>query len=561
MPPVKHTVPAFYARLRAVFLFVLLLAGSRASAQAPRWQWAVSPSSGGGQGNATAVDAAGNVYVTGTFTGTATFGATTLTSAGAEDVFVARLTSAGTSAWAVRAGGSGTDVGTGMTVDSSGVVVVGSFASSTATFGATTLVNAGAAGSLDAFVTRLTPAGAWSWAVGAGGPGADAAYGVAALNGGAVIVVGGYFSAPAAAFGATSLTSAGGADAFVGYLSNIGGWQRTLAVGGSGNEYGAGVATDSAGRVTFAGSFTSPTLALGATTLTNAGAATSDVFVAQLAPGGTWSWAASGGGSGTEYCGGVAVDTTGPVALTGSYASATAAFGSTTLTNAGAIGTSGDDVFVARLTPAGAWLWAVGAGTSAPGPAPAFGRAVAVDATGGVVVAGSFTGTVAFPPFSLNSRGLFDAFVAKLSAAGTWQWAASVGGNNYEFSSSVAVDGRGGVAVTGGFGSATVLFGAQPLTNPNVNVYAIFVGRLALVTGLAENAAVPAFTLAPNPAHHTVALSGLPAGTVITLRDALGRTVRTAPAPAGTAALDVRGLPAGLYFVQAGGAGRRLVVE
>jgi hypothetical protein len=71
-------------------------------------------------------------------------------------------------------------------------------------------------------------------------------------------------------------------------------------------------------------------------------------------------------------------------------------------------------------------------------------------------------------------------------------------------------------------------------------------------------------TLSPNPAHHTATLSGAVPGAALTLRDALGRVVltTTADATTGTATLDVRALPAGLYVLTgAGRAARRLVVE
>ncbi len=82
------------------------------------------------------------------------------------------------------------------------------------------------------------------------------------------------------------------------------------------------------------------------------------------------------------------------------------------------------------------------------------------------------------------------------------------------------------------------------------------------VTGVAPAATVkPTLTLAPNPAHEAVQLSAAPLAPVRVF-DALGRTVRTTTATAeGTATLDVRGLPAGVYVVRAGSAARRLVVE
>src|SRR5207249_1525382 len=71
-----------------------------------------------------ATDSLGNVYVTGSFQGAGIFGSTTLTSAGGNDVYAAKLDTNGIFQWAVNAGGSKDDAGTGIAVDSSGDVYV-----------------------------------------------------------------------------------------------------------------------------------------------------------------------------------------------------------------------------------------------------------------------------------------------------------------------------------------------------------------------------------------------------------------------------------------------------
>ena len=56
-----------------------------------QWQWAVQAGgSSSDQGNSIAVDSSGNCYITGYFSGTASFGATNLTSSGGNDIFVAK---------------------------------------------------------------------------------------------------------------------------------------------------------------------------------------------------------------------------------------------------------------------------------------------------------------------------------------------------------------------------------------------------------------------------------------------------------------------------------------
>jgi hypothetical protein len=65
-------------------------------------------------------DRAGNAYLTGQFRGTATFGATTLVSAGSFDVFLCKLDLAGSVVWAQRDGGANDDTAYGVTVDDDG---------------------------------------------------------------------------------------------------------------------------------------------------------------------------------------------------------------------------------------------------------------------------------------------------------------------------------------------------------------------------------------------------------------------------------------------------------
>jgi hypothetical protein len=88
-------------------------------------QWAVS---GGGSldenGRSIAVDGSGNAYITGYFRSvTATFGTTTLSRIGNEDVFVAKYNTSGVVQWAVKGGGTAYDSGLGIATNASGTRV------------------------------------------------------------------------------------------------------------------------------------------------------------------------------------------------------------------------------------------------------------------------------------------------------------------------------------------------------------------------------------------------------------------------------------------------------
>ena len=129
----------------------------------------------------------GSSIITGEFRGTATFGNTQLISAGDDDIFIAKLNRDGSYAWVKQAGGTGGDSGYGITSladDSS--IVIGRF-SGAASFGDTTL---NSAGNDDVFIAKLNREGSYAWATKAGGTGNDYGYGITSLADGSSIVTG-----------------------------------------------------------------------------------------------------------------------------------------------------------------------------------------------------------------------------------------------------------------------------------------------------------------------------------------------------------------------------------
>ena len=100
----------------------------------------------------------GSSLVAGRFQGSVTFGTTSLTSAGAQDVFIAKLNPDGTYAWATQAGGTGDEQVRDITsFDDGSSIVTGNF-SGTATFGSTTLTSAGQG---DVFIAKLNADGSY----------------------------------------------------------------------------------------------------------------------------------------------------------------------------------------------------------------------------------------------------------------------------------------------------------------------------------------------------------------------------------------------------------------
>lgn len=133
-----------------------------ASPGVPSWTHA-SGSTGLQKGEGVAVDAAGNIYVTGSFKETVDFGGGPLTSAG-DSVFVAKLDAAGNHLWSKSFGDAAGQAGTAIALDAAGnVVIAGSF-NGTIDLGGGPLTSA--AGS-NVFLAKLDPAGgALLWSAG-----------------------------------------------------------------------------------------------------------------------------------------------------------------------------------------------------------------------------------------------------------------------------------------------------------------------------------------------------------------------------------------------------------
>jgi len=442
---------------------LLVGAGPVAAAPGPSFSWATQAGqvAGSDVSRGVAVLADGSSIVTGYFQGTATFGATTLTSAGDNDVFVAKVHADGTWAWATRAGGSGNDRGMGVSSLADGsAIVTGSFGG-TATFGATTFTSAG---DLDVFAAKVQADGTWAWATRAGGTGVDGSLGISSRADGSSIVTGAF--AGTATFGtAATLVGAGVNDLFVAKVQADGTWAwATQAGGGVGDVTdGLGVSSLADGSAIVTGSF-EETAAFGATTLTTGGGR--DVFVAKVRADGTWAWATQAGGTGSDFANGYGVSALadGSAVVAGNF-DGTATFGAATVTSAG-----GADVFTARVNADGTWAWATRAGGDAGTDES---RGVSALADGSAIVTGSFRETATFGATTLTSGGDWGVFVAKVQADGTWAWATRAGGAGsdaaFGFGVSALAD---GAAVVAGFFQGTATFGATTLTSPGgTNVF------------------------------------------------------------------------------------------
>lgn len=457
-----------------------------------------------------AIDASNNVVLTGTFSNTATLGTFSLNSPAGSGrrIFVARLSAAGTWTQALQLDGTGDNESTGIALDNAGTAtVVGHFTSPTLSVGSITLTNADASGNTpDIFVARLATTGTWTQAERIGGTAPEYARDVAVDQFGTATVVGSYESSRVA-FGSFSLSNTSTAlrsEIFVARLSAAGRWTRALSAGSAGTDRATAVALDPQGGMVVGGIYQYSVGFGSLPAVYNTNTATEDVFVARLDTLGTWTQVQRMVGVNEEAITGLAVDSANNVLVGGYTRSRQLTIGNTRFNNYDQTNNS-SDVFVACLSPAGTWSYALQAG----GPWGDTPLGLAADGRGNCTLVGWF-----------DSPGMT-------------------------------------------FGTYSL-----PNANPNQLITnLLFVGRVA-APATVTTAAAPAaahFFLAPNPAHDiaTLTLPAESAARTVQVLDALGREVRRQQLPARAAAttIDVAGLPAGLYIVRYGAAASRLVVE
>ncbi|RZJ88220.1 MAG: hypothetical protein EOO60_11340, partial [Hymenobacter sp.] len=313
----KHPCHSWQIWLALSCLMMTGSLGYSVQAQAPVWQMGIAAGNPGlaynSVANVTTTDAVGNVYVAGSFAGVATFGSTTLSSFGTYDMFVAKWSPVtGNFVWAVQAGGvngNGGTVAQAVVVSGTSVYVAGSFFGATAVFGGTTLPNTGA-GYRDLFVSKLTDAGATAsfvWTQHAGGTRDEEVSGLGYSEG--ILYLAGSFGSPAVTIGTTTLGTASATNGFIAKLVDTG----PAGVFGWAQPIGGASVTQAAALVVNAadvyvtGSF-SGTASLGTATLTSAGG--TDIFVAKLTDQGSTAalkWARPLGGAANDFGAGLAL--------------------------------------------------------------------------------------------------------------------------------------------------------------------------------------------------------------------------------------------------------------
>jgi len=447
------------------FFNLLLLAAMLLTTElSAGWQWAQS--AGGNKwdlGRSIALDAAGNQYVTGEFYTTAAFGDTNLISVGGSDIFITKLDAAGNFVWARQAGSTNTDVGWAIAVDAAGNQYVTGYFSGTAYFGGIEL-STGANYNDNIFIAKLSPDGNFLWARQAGGLGSDYGYGIT-VDGNGKCYLTGQIQFPAS-FGTITLNgnnnifvtkmdtdgsfiwakqcgnenggrehkikvdpsgniyltgefqsigifgnlpylgSAGSADAFVAKMNPAGEFIWAKKAGGQFADQAYDLDLDANDNIYFTGNFQG-TAAFGTTNLFAADQ--DDIFISKMDNNGDFIWANSFGSNDKDCGNAITVTANGTAFITG-YFTGTVAFGTTNLTTSGY-----KDIFVAKLNSAGTVIGAKRAG----GQYNDNGMSIAANGSDQAMVTGSFVSSADFSATNLIAAGDDDIFIAKITEDGS----------------------------------------------------------------------------------------------------------------------------------------------
>ena len=385
-------------------------------------------------------------------------------------------------------GGTVDDSGAGVAVDASGnVYVTGKTDSITfpTTSNAFEVAKRTNGSDPDVFVTKLNAAGTGVvYSTFIGGSDEDASNSIAVDSTGAAYLTGRTRSADFPTTAGTLQPQGGGQNAFVVKLTGTGAVAYSTYLGGNldlldGIAEGNGIAVDTAGNAYVTGlcAFASAFPITQGAYQTSYGGGSGDAFVTKLNPTGTAVvYSTFLGGNGSESARGIAVDFAGNAYVTGVTGYSDTTFPRTKRAFQRAFGGGALDAFVTKLNSTGTALvysTLLGGSNQDDTDGNDSGFAIAVDSEGSAYVTGS-TGSRDFPttPGAFQTtygggRSVSDVFVTKINPKGTaLVYSTYLGGSEQETGYGIAIDSAGNAYVTGGTSSSNFPM-ADPLQRNN----------------------------------------------------------------------------------------------
>ncbi len=544
---------------KLLLFLICVLSSLLINAQAPAFQWAKQLASDNyTYGTNIARDAFGDIVTAGYFTGTGNFdvAASNFTLNSADGIsFVTRHNANGNFMWAKQFGNNVTYIQS-LNIDAAGYIyVTGSFSGVADMDPGTAVNNFTSAGNQDAFVLKLDPSGNFMWAKQFGAANQDGARAMDIDANGNLYLTGLFTNTVDMDPGPASFTLStlnGGYDMFVSKLDGNGNFVWAKAVNGtfielaralkvdvSGNVYVTGVV---AGKVDF-----DP--GAGVDTLTTDG---DNSFVLKLNNSGNYQWAKIFGSQSASGCAfDICIDATGSVYTTGDFGG-TVDFdpgaGTSTITSVGTV-----DVFISKLNAAGNFVWA----KSIAHGVQFGGGNVDVDNLGNVYATGQFTATTDFDTgagtYTLSPNNSRAGFILKLNSSGNFVWALRTGDPGAVAAKATIIDGQGTIYIMGVFSSASDFdhtTGINTLTP--LGTMDTFILKLAQPTsGINEISSGLHVSVYPNPgaAVLNIFIEHTSEVTSLSICDALGKIILEKNVTNNTTQIDIQNLNAGIYYL------------
>ena len=366
-------------------------------------------------GNGVAVDSLGNIIIV---------GYTASDGAGINDILITKYNSTGALQWERILGGTGNDIGYAVAVDSLDNIIVTGYTTSDG------------AGSADFLIAKYNSSGVLQWDRTLGGTGDDLGYGVAVDSLDNIIV-----------FGFTNSYGAGSEDLLVAKYNSSGVLQWDKTLGGTGTDWGYGVAIDSLDNIIVTGFTVSD------------GAGGSDVLVAKYNSSGVLQWDRTLGGTGAESGQAVAIDSLDNIIVAGWTQSD---------------GAGSYDFLIVKYNSSGVLQWDRTLG----GTGDDRGYGAAIDSLDNIIVIGATAS---------DGAGSYDLLLAKYNSSGVLQWDRTLGGTGGDVGNAVAVDSLDNIIVTGrtdsdGAGNQDALLAKLPSDGSLEGTYGPFTYADAVLT-------------------------------------------------------------------------------
>lgn len=394
-----------------------------------------------------ALDASGNVYITGYFNGAPDFdpssGTFSITTTIFDDVFIVKLDASGNFGWAKNFGGANIEHGESIKIDASGNIYTTGYFRNAVDFdpGVGTYTLTTIASSFDVFVSKLDALGNFVWAK----------------------------------------NFSGGADETV----------AALTLDATGNVYVTGGFQN---KVDF-----DPSVAVYTINPTNSGQV--DMFVVKLDAAGNFVWAKNMGGTKDVNATSITIDPTNNLYIGGYFAGIADFDPSAVTSNLTSNGST--DIFISKYDALGNYVWAKQMG----GTQFDFAFAIALDASNNVYSTGSFMLSVDFDPSASTNTltamhtSFSDAFILKLDVAGNYVWAKQLGSTNLVGTQGNSIVADASSIITGGgfqgpvdFDTEVSVFTMTPTAGYN------FLQKMSSgPVGIEENKNETLFSIYPNP--------------------------------------------------------------